>query len=669
MRLAQARYLLVRAPALVPCLLATAALVALGVSEAGFNPSAWYPATLFVLGLLAVTLIALGPPRGLPRLLIAALALFAAYTLWTYLSIAWAEQQGAALEGANRTALYLCLFALFCLWPIDAAGGRIVLGTLGLGIAGAGAVELLRIDSAADPAGYIVEGRVVEPAGYVNANAALWTVGLLACLPPAAGRDVPAVLRGLALGGAGLLGALALLAQSRGWLLALPLGVLAFVLISPGRLRALLVVLATGAGMAAALGPLLAVHDDFSGAGLDELVADAARASWLMAGALTVLGFAGALLDRRISSGFRARPRRPGPRPAVMGIAVAVVVAAAIGLVAADAPGRASDAWDDFKEGGQPEAGGSRFSSIGTYRYDFWRVAWDEFADNPVAGIGVENFQASYLRRGESFEKPRYAHSLELGVLSQTGLVGGVLLFGALGAALVAAARRLTRAGPLRWVSAGGLAVFAYWFAHASVDWLWEFPALGGAAFMALGLAVAPAAAPEADAASVRRPLGVAATVGVFACCLPLAVAVGAPWLSERQIQRALADWRASPGTALNRLDRAADLNPLSPRAQLTAGTIAVNIDALDVAADRFRAALRREPDNSYALLELGVIASERGRPDAAERYLERALELAPRDEIIEGALEEVRAGRLVRLADVNSAILDRANARRQPAP
>jgi O-antigen ligase len=668
MAVAQARYRLVRAPALVPCLLATAVLVALGASEAGFNPTAWYPATLFVLGLLGVTLVALGPPRSLPRPLVVALMLFAAYMLWTYLSIAWAEQQGAAVEGANRTALYLCVFALYCLWPLDSVGGRIVLGTLGLGIVGVGAVELIRIDGAADPAGYIVEGRIVEPAGYVNANAALWTVGLLACLPIAAGRDVPAVLRGLALGGAGLLGALALLAQSRGWLLALPLGVLAFLLISPGRVRALLVVLAIGAGMAAVIDPVLAVHDDFSRAGLDALLADAAHASWVMAGALTLLGVGAALLDRRAEPRPRIRSRRRLSQPVLLGIAVAAVGLGAAALVAADVPSRASDAWDDFKKGGQPEAGGSRFSSVGTYRYDFWRVAWDEFADNPVVGIGVENFQASYLRRGDSFEKPRYAHSLELGVLSQTGLVGGILLFGALGATLVAAARRLSRDGPLRWVSAGGLAVFAYWVGHASVDWLWEFPALGGAAFMALGLAAAPVAAPEAQS-EARRPLGPAAALGVFACCLPLAVAVGAPWLSERQVQRALDEWRSSPGTALDRLDRAAGLNPLSPRPQLTAGTIAVNVGALDVAVDRFRAALRREPENSYALLELGVIASEQGRSAVAETYLERALELAPRDEIIEGALEEVQAGRQIRLADVNAGILGRANARRQPAP
>ena len=33
--------------------------------------------------------------------------------------------------------------------------------------------------------------------------------------------------------------------------------------------------------------------------------------------------------------------------------------------------------------------------------------------------------------------------------------------------------------------------VFAYWVVHGSVDWLWEYPGLGGPAFALLGVAVA----------------------------------------------------------------------------------------------------------------------------------------------------------------------------------
>src|SRR5918999_4425451 len=139
-------------PALAPALLATGVFVALGASEAGFYPTAWYAAALFLLGLLAVSLFALGPPRGVPRPLLVAIGLLAAYTAWSYLSISWADQQGPAWDGANRNAFYLLVLAQFALWPFDSRGATAVLGLLGLGIAGLGLVELLRADASGDPA-------------------------------------------------------------------------------------------------------------------------------------------------------------------------------------------------------------------------------------------------------------------------------------------------------------------------------------------------------------------------------------------------------------------------------------------------------------------------------------------------------------------------------------
>src|SRR5687767_1647566 len=141
---AKARYWLAESPALVPLVIATALLVALGATEAGFYPTSWMPAGLFLIGLSAVTAIALGPPRAVPRASLAALALLAAYAVWTFVSIAWADQQAIAWEGANRTAIYVLIFALFTLWPMGERGARIVVGLFALGVAAVGLVELLR---------------------------------------------------------------------------------------------------------------------------------------------------------------------------------------------------------------------------------------------------------------------------------------------------------------------------------------------------------------------------------------------------------------------------------------------------------------------------------------------------------------------------------------------
>jgi tetratricopeptide (TPR) repeat protein len=649
-------------PALVPALLAVGVFVALGASEAGFYPTAWYAAALFCLGLLGASLLALGVPRGVPTPVLVALALLAAYTAWSYLSITWASQQGPAWDGANRTAMYLTVFAIFALWRFDSRGATAVLGALGLGIAGMGLVEILKADAAAEPAGYFIDVRFSEPAGYMNANVALWTLGLLPCLFLASRREAHPLLRGLALGGAGLLAGLGLLGQSRGWALALPLALAIFLLICPGRVRLLAAIAAVGVAALAVSGPALAVHDDYSPDRLDALLSDATAAIVLAAVVLVLAGIAAALVDRRVDLDPRAA-RRIGWATAAL-VALVLVGGSAVYAATEGSPaGRVGDAWDDFKEGGAgPQAGGSRFSGGGTNRYDFWTVAWDAFADRPLRGIGTENFQEEYLLNGESDEQPRYAHSLELGVLSQTGLVGALLLFGALGAAVWGAFGARAAARPERAAAAAGMALFAYWLVHASVDWFWEFPALTGPALAGVGLACALSPRAEVPSAPLRGRRGRVALTAVVGAVL--AVSYLLPWLAELELDRAAEGWRTDPDGAFRRLERAEDLNPLAARPPLTAGTIALRVGRVDTARREFAEALEREPRNVYALLELGAIASIEGDRQTALRLVGHANSLSPRDEAIRAALRRLRSGRPLRLRGLNQRILERARSR-----
>ena len=52
------------------------------------------------------------------------LGCLAAYTALSYLSILWAGVPGAAWEGADRTLLYLLVFALFACWRQRGATAR-----------------------------------------------------------------------------------------------------------------------------------------------------------------------------------------------------------------------------------------------------------------------------------------------------------------------------------------------------------------------------------------------------------------------------------------------------------------------------------------------------------------------------------------------------------------
>ena len=650
-------------PVVVPALLAVGVLIALAATEAGFHARHWYAAGLFLLALLAVTVVAIGRPRGVPRPVTAALGLFAAYTAWSYVSIAWADQPGPAWDGANRTAMYLVLLALFALWPLTGAAVTLLLGAIGLGLAGVGLVELLKVGAAEHPGGYFIDVRFVEPAGYMNANAALWTLGLFACLYLCVRREVPALFRALALGGAGLLAGLSLLAQSRGWALAVPLALVLFLVLYPERVRLLAAIGAVALAAFAIHGPVLAVHDDYTAGTFRDLVSDASSAILLASAALAVVGLIAALADRRVEPAPRART--------TIGWAVAALLAVIlVGGVAAYAAkegsptARIADSWNDFKQGGEaPQAGSSRFASGGTNRYDFWKVAWHAFEDEPLTGLGAENYQQEYLRRGTSDEQPRYAHSLELGVLSQTGLPGALLLFGALATAFAAALLGARRSPGARAAAAGALSVFAYWLLHGSVDWFWEFPALAGIAMAALGMACAlipRRAAAEPGRAAIPVALGAAGAVAAVA----LAVSFALPWLAELEIHRATETWRGNPDAAFRRLDRAADLNPLDATAPLTAGTIALLQDQQSRAEREFTEALDREPNSDYALLELGALAAGRGDTARGRRLLTRAAELSPRDEVLALVLRRIERGQKVNLDAVNASILRRARAR-----
>jgi tetratricopeptide (TPR) repeat protein len=320
---------------------------------------------------------------------------------------------------------------------------------------------------------------------------------------------------------------------------------------------------------------------------------------------------------------------------------------------------------------------------LGSNRYDFYRVALDEFLHHPLVGIGADNFQQQYLAHGRSDETPRYPHSVEVRALAETGLVGSLLAIVGLGAALLAAARALRHADPLaRSVTAAALAGFAYWVVHGSFDWFWEFAGLGAPAFAMLGLACALAPARRAarpstaiasdgrgeggadrgrfqrDPRSLRGRLGIA--VGLLAAIL-VAASLAAPWLSQLEIQSAARIWAKAPQTAYSRLHDAARLDPLSDEADLVAGSIALRYGELSRAEHDFRMALRRTPGDAYATLELGAIASARGDRASALGMLERAVRLTPRDPLARQAVRVVRAGRRLNVYELNRLILLKA--------
>ncbi len=637
-------------PGVAPTTVALGVLVWFAADEGGFRQVTWMPATLLLAAVLLVCLAVLPRPRP-SRLAVAAVLLLTAYAGFCLLSMLWAGQEELAWDAGNRTLLYAIVLALCSLWPLRGRSAAVLLGGYGLAIAAIALVELIRVAGADQAIQFFEEGRFAEPVGYANANVALWMSGLLPCAILAGRRGVPAPIRGLLLGGAGILAGAALLGQSRGWLFALPLSALVALLVVPGRGRTVAAFGAVGIAVLAILRPLLDVYSDWEPFKAPGPEYDSALRAILLAGAaLVVVGTLAAMVDRRVQLSERAARRISSAT--VVALAAAFLLAVAGFAVVERSPfSAASDAWSEFKHGGDsPQGRSARLTSgFSTYRWDYWVVAWGEFKREPLVGAGADNFGRAYRDRGNSGQTPLYPHSIEMVALAETGLIGALLLGGALITCLLAALRGPRRAD-LAGVAAGaGVLVFAYWFLHSSVDWLWEFPGLAGAALASLGIAVAVNRGLQADeAASVeaRRPILAArpalalGLVAVVALC----VSIVPPWFSEREQQRGIDVALTDPAAAVRHFERAADWNPLTPVPYKAAAIVEIRQRDYRAATRELRRALERDPDDSAPYLFLGAIASAGGRKQEALTLVGKANRLAPRDhEVAAHALYDLR--------------------------
>lgn len=668
----------------MPALPVVALLIYWGAHEGGYLPTTWAPSGLIVLGLLLAAVVGIGRDRlRLSRQAAIALAALAAYTAWSYLSILWADAPGEALWGSDRTLLFLLLFALFALLPWRAWTAHVTLSLFALGIGALAVVTLLRLDDAADVVGIFTDGRLTAPVGYVNGAAALFTIGALTAIGLGSRRELPFWLRGPLLAGATAALCAAVLCESRGWLFTLPVVALLALALVPGRVRLALWSLLPLAATALAAPALLDVYSRYDdppnpAVKRTELIDAAAHAldvALPLIGGVLVVATLLAVLDSRAQ--VPARVSGGANTVAAALAVVGLIGAVGVGLAATDfrPDQKIADYWDRSSGYQTTDPGASRFGAVGSNRPDFWRVSLKAFRDNPIGGLGQDNWSRFYLLDRRSGEQPKWTHSVELRLLAHTGIVG-LLLFATFLVALLAATLRgrQPRTVPQETAAAAAIALLplVVWTVHGSLDWFWEISALSGPAFAFAGLATAlmrpapapaPAAAPPAaeppatavepgaaapSAAPARnraagRPLVLAATglAGVLAIVAALALAL--PWAAERETTAAAADWTRDPGNALARLDRAESLNPLSARASLTEGVIELELGRPQQAEAAFRQAVERDSGDWFAHFGAGLAAAAAGDEAAARADYAAAHALNPDDPLVDEALS--RAG------------------------
>ncbi|MGH2909145.1 MAG: hypothetical protein ACRDK8_07605, partial [Solirubrobacteraceae bacterium] len=201
-RLGRPRWDPVRSPqdvrALVGGTVAVFLIIFWSVDDGGTDARTWYWGALVALASVALLLVlARGAIGALPRAAKLALAGFALYVAWSYLSMTWAPYAGLALEGSDRTLLYLLVFTLMAALPWRRRTALLVLGAYAAGIGVIAVALLFRFSLGDHVSGLFFEGRMVTPTGYFNSNAALFTMGALVATALAARRGTAAVLRGL----------------------------------------------------------------------------------------------------------------------------------------------------------------------------------------------------------------------------------------------------------------------------------------------------------------------------------------------------------------------------------------------------------------------------------------------------------------------------------------
>jgi tetratricopeptide (TPR) repeat protein len=693
------------APTTLPALAAVTLFVVWSFSQAGYPITHWAPGGLILLVLLGIALGVVDLRLAtVPWAVKIALGCLMAYTVLSYLSILWAGVPGEAWEGANRTLLYLFVFALFALWPQRGGSAALLLVTWTLAILVVALFVALHLDGAGSASlqSLFPEARLVYPSGYANANAAQWMMAFWPALLLARSKRLPWALRGLLAGGAVLLAELALLSLSRGALFATPVMLVLVFALLPGRLRTFAVLVPVIAGIAASAPAVLRVSDDLKSEQVVPVTLHNAIAT-VFAASIAVgllVAVVAALESRRAFSAVVIGQIRRSVGAFAIATLVVVVVG---GLVAAGDPvTRVEHAWNTFRSprAYAADANGNRLvGGLGSQRYDVYRVALDEFVAHPLLGIGSDNFAEPYLAHGRTEVTPHYPHSVELRTLTETGIVGALLAFVGLGAAMLAGWRALLlrRTDPLRGaVAAAALAGFGYWVVHGSFDWFWEFAGLGAPAFALLGLACAlaprgeltrsadlavgtassssvgvqnagAARSSQAESAPTVRPsrrgltarrLGLLAGVVV---ALAAATSLTAPWLSQLQVESAARIWPKAPAVAYARLNGAARLNPLSDEPYLVAGSIALRFGDLARADYEFALALKRTPGDAYATLERGAIASASGDRASALALLRRAADLNPRDPLTREALRAVQRGERVNIEELSRSILLKA--------
>jgi uncharacterized BrkB/YihY/UPF0761 family membrane protein len=156
-----------------------------------------------------------------------------------------------------------------------------------------------------------------------------------------------------------------------------------------------------------------------------------------------------------------------------IGVTVALIVGAALGLVASGGPDALKQKFTAPPPVTHGQLNNRLFTFSGSYRAPIWHEAWQEYKAHSLVGGGAGSYEGYYLQHRNRSDKVKNAHNLYLETLAELGPVGLVLLLIALLAPLYAAVKARRRS--LVPALAGAYVAF---LVHMAVDWDWQVTAV-----------------------------------------------------------------------------------------------------------------------------------------------------------------------------------------------